>query len=211
MCDRRAVGLREVDAVAIDCWSRRSERWNVDGRGTTAGGRPPQRHAAVVRLSRRDAAAVAQRARQRRLAAGAGPAQSTTSRQELVDDVLRMVGLSDFAQCFPSELSGGMKMRVSLAASLVTQPELLLLDEPFGALDDITRHALNEELAGLWAQRQWTGVFVTHNIAEAVYLSQRVLVMSPRPGRIVADIGVPFDVPRTRALRASGEFAPLDR
>jgi NitT/TauT family transport system ATP-binding protein len=84
-----------------------------------------------------------------------------------------------------------------------------LLDEPFGALDDITRQALNEELMNLWFKRRWTALFVTHNIAEAVFLSERILVMSPRPGRIVADLSVPFAMPRTAALRSQAEFARL--
>jgi NitT/TauT family transport system ATP-binding protein len=124
-----------------------------------------------------------------------------------VDAVLALVGLTDFADRFPAELSGGMRMRASLARALVTEPELVLLDEPFGALDDLTRHALGDELAALWGGRHWTVLFVTHNIAEAVYLSQRILVMSSRPGRIVADLRVPFATPRSRALRGQAEFA----
>ncbi len=126
-----------------------------------------------------------------------------------VERVLQMVGLGDFPHCYPNELSGGMRMRVSLARALVTEPELLLLDEPFGALDDLTRQLLNEELRRLWAARRWTGVFVTHNISEAVYLSERILVMSPRPGRIVADIAVPLGEQRNAELRAQAEFARL--
>lgn len=130
-------------------------------------------------------------------------------RDARVERSLRMVGLEDAANRYPNELSGGMRMRVSLARALVIEPELLLLDEPFGALDDITRQTLNGELLNLWSQRRWTGIFVTHNISEAVFLSERILVMSPRPGRIVADIAVPFAMPRTSELRAQSDFARL--
>lgn len=130
-------------------------------------------------------------------------------REARIDAVLNLVGLNDFAARFPDELSGGMRMRASLARALVTEPELLLLDEPFGALDDITRHTLGDELLRLRGARGWTGIFVTHNIAEAVYLSDRVLVMSPRPGSIVNDVPVPFAGRRTAELRAQPEFARL--
>ncbi len=126
------------------------------------------------------------------------------------NEILSLVGLTaDDARKRPRNLSGGMRMRVSLARALVTHPDLLLLDEPFAALDDVLRQQLNEELVRIWRDRGWTGLFVTHNVAEAVFLAQRVLVMGARPGRIVADIRVPFDYPREPRLRAEPEFARL--
>jgi NitT/TauT family transport system ATP-binding protein len=126
------------------------------------------------------------------------------------NEILSLVGLTaDDARKRPRNLSGGMRMRVSLARALVTHPDLLLLDEPFAALDDVLRQQLNEELVRIWRDRGWTGLFVTHNVAEAVFLAQRVLVMGARPGRIVAEIRVPFDYPREPSLRAEPEFARL--
>ena len=126
-----------------------------------------------------------------------------------VRQVIDMVGLADFADAYPAQLSGGMRMRASIARALATNPELLLLDEPFGALDEITRQRLNEELLRLWQEDRWTGLFITHNVYEAVFLSQRVLVMSARPGRLIADIAIPFDLPRDPDLRSTPEFVQL--
>lgn len=120
-----------------------------------------------------------------------------------VAEVIRMVDLQGFEHSYPRELSGGMKMRVSIARALVTRPELLLMDEPFGALDEMTRSRLNSDLLDLWQEKQWTVVFVTHNIYEAVYLSNRVVVMAARPGRVVADIAINAPYPRTEEFRTS--------
>jgi NitT/TauT family transport system ATP-binding protein len=120
---------------------------------------------------------------------------------------LELVGLQVFPRVFPRELSGGMQMRVSIARALVTEPRLLLMDEPFGALDEITRNRLDREIRDLWARRSLSVVFVTHSIYEAVFLSTRVLVMSARPGRIVAEIAIDEPHPRTDAFRVSERFA----
>jgi NitT/TauT family transport system ATP-binding protein len=131
---------------------------------------------------------------------------SAAQAREKVDNALRLVGLADFAKAYPRQLSGGMRMRVSIARAIATGPAVLLMDEPFAALDEFTRFQLNEDLLELWQQNRWTVIFVTHSIREAVFLSERVIVMSPRPGRIVNDIPVAFDQPRTRSLRDSHTF-----
>jgi NitT/TauT family transport system ATP-binding protein len=122
---------------------------------------------------------------------------------------IQTVGLSGSEQKYPRALSGGMKMRVSLARALTMAPNVFLFDEPFGALDEITRQRLNEELLQLFQDRLFAALFVTHSVAEAVFLATRVLVMSGRPGAVMADISVPFGYPRKPELRYAAEFARL--
>jgi NitT/TauT family transport system ATP-binding protein len=123
-----------------------------------------------------------------------------------VRELLAAVGLSDFERSVPAQLSGGMKMRTSIARALVTHPSVLLMDEPFAALDDLTRQKLHGDLLQWWQRLQPATVFVTHNVAEAVFLSRRVLVMSPRPGRVVSEVVVDAPHPRAPEFRHSAEF-----
>ena len=122
---------------------------------------------------------------------------------------IALVGLDGFEKKYPKQLSGGMKMRCSLARSLVMDPKVFLFDEPFGALDEITREKLNDELLNLFQRKGFAALFITHSIYEAVFLSTRVLVMSARPGRVVGDFKVPFAYPRAPELRFEPEFAEL--
>ena len=123
--------------------------------------------------------------------------------------LLSLVGLEQVAVAYPRELSGGMKMRVSIARALATNPKLLLMDEPFAALDQMTRDRLNEEILRLRAEQKWTAVFVTHSVSEAVFLSTRIVVLAPNPGRIHATFPVDLPAVRTAALRTEPEFDVL--
>jgi NitT/TauT family transport system ATP-binding protein len=130
-------------------------------------------------------------------------------RRQAAQAAIDTVGLTGSEGKYPRALSGGMKMRTSLARALTMSPEVFLFDEPFGALDEITRERLNDELLRLFEQRRFAGVFVTHSVAEAVFLSTRVLVMSERPGRVVFDVGVPFPYPRSPELRYEPDFGRI--
>ena len=130
-------------------------------------------------------------------------------REKEIAALLDLVGLKNVARSYPRELSGGMKMRVSIARALATNPRLMLLDEPFAALDEMSRDRLNEEILRLRAEQKWTAVFVTHSVSEAVFLSDRIVVLAPNPGRIHAEFRVELPSPRTSAIRNSPEFDAL--
>jgi NitT/TauT family transport system ATP-binding protein len=126
--------------------------------------------------------------------------------EPVVRQALEMVGLSRFAEVYPRELSGGMKMRVSIARALVTRPRLLLLDEPFAALDEMTRIKLNNDLLAIWKEHRFSVVFVTHSVYESVYLSSRIVVMAPRPGRVIDQFQIDEPYPRGEAFRTSSRY-----
>lgn len=130
-------------------------------------------------------------------------------RRRLAQEAIDLVGLTGFESHYPKSLSGGMRMRCSLARTLTLRPPIMMFDEPFGAVDEITREHLNEETLRLFEQEGFAGLFITHSISEAVFMSTRVLVMSARPGRIIASYSVPFSYPRHPDLRFDPEFAAL--
>lgn len=134
---------------------------------------------------------------------------SRERRAEKISALLELVGLNHVSDAYPRQLSGGMKMRVSIARALATNPRLLLMDEPFAALDEMSRDRMNEELLRLHAEQSWTAIFVTHSVAEAVFLSTRIVVLAPNPGRIHAVLPVELPPERTAALRSTLEFDAL--
>lgn len=127
--------------------------------------------------------------------------------RDRVAEALEMVGLQDFGKAYPRELSGGMRMRVSIARALITKPSVLLMDEPFAALDEITRSRLSHDLLELWHGRDWTVVFVTHSVFESVYLSRRIVVMAARPGRVMAELEIDAPYPRGEEFRTGMTYA----
>ena len=131
---------------------------------------------------------------------------SREAADKTVMDALAMVGLTKFSPVYPRELSGGMKMRVSIARALITHPRLLLMDEPFAALDEMTRNKLNNDLLAIWKEHRFTVIFVTHSVFESVYLSNRIVVMAPRPGRVIEEIRIDEPYPRSDGFNTSTRY-----
>jgi NitT/TauT family transport system ATP-binding protein len=134
---------------------------------------------------------------------------SKVEKREEAERALKLVGLKDYTKSLPRQLSGGMKMRVSIARALVAKPKLLLMDEPFGALDEITRQSLQSELLRIWESQKMTVLFITHNVFEAVYLSTKVAVMTPSPGKIASTVNVSLPFPRDDEIRTTHQFSDI--
>ncbi|WP_283136223.1 ABC transporter ATP-binding protein [Rhizohabitans arisaemae] len=135
--------------------------------------------------------------------------RSAAERKRVVGELLPLLGLEQFAHSYPRELSGGMRKRIDIGRAYAVEPEILLMDEPFGALDVVTREHMQDELLRIWSARRSTVVFITHDIDEAIMLSDRIVMLSPRPGRVREIVDVPFDRPRTPELRESADFYRL--
>lgn len=135
--------------------------------------------------------------------------KSRAEQQAIAGEMLEMVGLSDFSDCYPYQLSGGMQQRVGIARALAINPKILLMDEPFSALDEFTRNKLQEDLLRIWSRTNKTVIFVTHNISEALFLSDRVCVLTPHPGILAAIVDIDLPRPRTDDIRDTAEFSAL--
>ncbi len=183
----------------------------VSGGGITVDGMTPENARELMSFIFQDATLLPWRTVIGNIGLGLELEGGTTAPQRRAKavELLKLVGLSDVADHYPRQLSGGMKMRVSIARALATRPKLLLMDEPFGALDEMTRDHLNEELLRLREEQKWTALFVTHSVAEAVFLSTRVIVLQAKPGRIRREIAVPFPFPRLPNLRSDPAYLDL--